>query len=165
MGNFGTRIYDLAQVGTRLEVIAPRGKFMLPDDPTLPLMLISGGSGVTPYRGMMRYITQKKLPTRVLNLYSVRATEDIIFNNDFHDLCKLNPNFQFVVTCTRVPPEDTSWTGLRGRVDPEMVRRFTADLQRTIYYGCGSHDFVIATAKMLLAMGLPKERVIYEDWG
>jgi ferredoxin-NADP reductase len=165
MGNFGTRIYETARVGTVLQVIPPRGKFFLPDDPNVPVMLISGGSGVTPYRSMMRYIIQKKLPTKVVNLYSVRVPEDIIFNDEFHELCKVNPNFKFVVTCTRVPPEDNSWRGLRGRVNPEMVKQLSDDCDRTVFYGCGSHDFVVGTAKMLHDMGLPKERVIYEDWG
>src|ERR1041385_486966 len=165
MGHFGTLIYDTGAIGTRAMVIPPRGKFLLPADPGLPVMLISGGSGVTPYRSMMRYIIQKKLPTRAVNLYSVRLPEDIIFKNEFERLCAQNPNFTFLVTCTRVPPEDTSWKGLRGRVNPEMVRKFTEDTERTAYYSCGSHDFVVGTSKMLHDMGLPKERVIYEDWG
>ncbi len=165
MGNMGTRLYETAQVGTELHVIPPRGKFLLPDDPTLPVMLISGGSGVTPYRSMMRYIVQNKLPTRVVNLYSVRVPEDIIFREEFDELCRRNPHFKFLITCTRVAPEDTSWTGLRGRVNPDMVRQFTENAARTVYFGCGSHDFVVGAAKMLLGMGLPKERVIYEDWG
>src|SRR5439155_9413788 len=118
MGHFGTRIYETGAIGTRVIVIPPRGKFVLPADPTVPVMLISGGSGVTPYRSMMRYIIQKDLPTHVVNLYSVRLPEDIIFNVEFQELCQRNPNFKFVVTGTRVPPEDTSWTGLRGRVSP-----------------------------------------------
>jgi ferredoxin-NADP reductase len=165
MGHFGTRIYETGDVGKVLNVIPPRGKFLLPQDPTLPLMLLSGGSGVTPYRSMMRYILQKNLPTRVVNLYSVRAPEDIIFKDEFEELCRQNPNFKFFVTCTRVPPEDPSWKGLRGRIDPAMVRRFTEDADRTVYYICGSHDFVVGEAKMLHDMGLPKERVIFEDWG
>ncbi len=165
MGNFGTRIYETGHVGKVLNVIPPRGKFLVPEDPTVPLMLLSGGSGVTPYRSMMRYILQRKLPTRVVNFYSVRVPEDIIFKDEFEQLCKANPNFKFFVTCTRVPPQDTSWTGLRGRIRPDMVRQFTEDPERTVYYGCGSHDFVVGTAKMLLDMGLPKQRVIYEDWG
>lgn len=165
MGNFGTRVYDTVKEGHVLNVIPPRGKFVLPDNPELPLMLISGGSGVTPYRSMMRYILQKQLPTRVVNLYSVRVPEEIIFKDEFEQLCRQNPNFKFLVTCTRVPPEDNSWTGLRGRVNPDMVRQFTEDAARTVYYVCGSHDFVVGMAKMLHDMGLPKERVIYEDWG
>jgi ferredoxin-NADP reductase len=165
MGNFGSHIFEAGREGLKVMVIPPRGKFLLPGDPLLPLMLISGGSGVTPYRGMMRYLVQKKLPTKVVNLYSVRVPEDIIFRGEFEEMCAANPNFKFIVTCTRVPAEDKSWTGLRGRIDPEMVRRFTEDAERTVYYVCGSHDFVVGAAKMLHDMGLPRERVIYEDWG
>src|SRR2546422_10674717 len=40
MGNFGTRIYDTGKVDTTLQVIPPRGKFLLPEDPARPLLLI-----------------------------------------------------------------------------------------------------------------------------
>src|SRR5439155_21708891 len=120
MGHFGTRIYETGAIGTRVIVIPPRGKFVLPADPTVPVMLISGGSGVTPYRAMMRYIIQKKLPTRVINLYSVRLPEDIIFQREFEQLCVQNPNFSFHITCTRLPPEDHSSTPLRGRTHPNV---------------------------------------------
>ena len=165
MGGFGAHVYEVAKEGTVLQVIAPRGKFVLPANPEIPVMLISGGSGVTPYRSMMRYMIQRKLPTRVMNLYSVRIPADIIFRDEFEALCRVNPNFQFLVTCTRVPSGDTSWTGLRGRVSPEMVQRFSPDADRTVYYSCGSHAFIAGTTKMLYDMGLPKERVIFEDWG
>ena len=164
-GRMGTRIYDTAQVGSVLQVIPPRGKFLLPDDPALPVMLISGGSGVTPYRGMMRYLWQKRWPTRVVNLYSVRTDEEIIFHDEFSELCRLNPNFKFIVTCTRLSPDYTGWTGLRGRINPDLVRQLTEDAERTVYYACGSHEFVASLAQMLREMGLPKQRVIYEDWG
>ena len=165
MGNFGTRIYETGVVGTKTMVIPPRGKFVLPADSTVPVMLISGGSGVTPYRSMMAYIVQKNLPTRVVNLYSVRVPDDIIFKSEFEQLCRLNPKFKFVVTCTRLSPGDNSWCGVRGRINPDLVSQLTVDAERTVYYSCGSHDFVIGTAAMLRDMGLPKERVVYEDWG
>ena len=103
--------------------------------------------------------------TRVVNVYSVRLPEEIIFDAEFRALCAANPNFKHFVTCTRVPPENTSWTGLRGRINAELVRRFTEDAARTVYYSCGSHEFVASLSRMLLEIGLPKQRVIWEDWG
>ncbi len=165
MGDFGARFYETARVGMKLPVIPPRGKFILPDDPARPLMLISGGSGVTPYRSMMRWIVQKKLPTRVVTLYSVRTPPDIIFQREFEELCRQNPNFSFHVTCTRLPAEDDSWQGRRGRVSPAMVEELTPDRDRAVYYVCGGHEFVRDVAAMLHGMGFPKERVLFEDWG
>jgi ferredoxin-NADP reductase len=165
MGNFGTRFYNEAHAGTVLNVIPPRGKFVLPDDSTTPLLLMAGGSGVTPYRSMMRYIAQKKFPTRVTVLYSVRVPDDIIFKKEFEQLCAANSNFRFVVTCTRVAPEDPSWTGLRGRINADMIRQHDPDPQRTHYYSCGAREFVRSMAQTLAEMNIPRDRIIYEDWG
>jgi ferredoxin-NADP reductase len=165
MGNFGTRFYNEARVGTVLNVLPPRGKFLLPDDPTVPLLFMAGGSGVTPYRGMMRYIHQKKFPTRVTLLYSVRVPEDIIFKNDFESLCAQNPQFRFVVTCTRLAPEDKSWAGPRGRINAEMIRCNDPDPARAHYYACGAREFIRNMAQLLAEMRIPRERVVYEDWG
>ncbi len=165
MGNFGTRFYNEAHTGTVLNVIPPRGKFLLPDDPSVPLLLMAGGSGVTPYRGMLRYISQRKLPTEVTILYSVRTPVDIIFKREFEQLCADNPLFRFVVTCTRLAPEDTSWTGLRGRINADMIRQHDPDPKRAHYYSCGARAFVTGMAQTLSEMGIARERIIYEDWG
>jgi ferredoxin-NADP reductase len=126
---------------------------------------MAGGSGVTPYRGMMRYIHQKKFPTRVTLLYSVRVPEDIIFKNDFESLCAQNPQFRFVVTCTRLAPEDKSWAGPRGRINAEMIRCNDPDPARAHYYACGAREFIRNMAQLLAEMRIPRERVVYEDWG
>jgi ferredoxin-NADP reductase len=165
MGNFGARFYNDARIGTVLNIIPPRGRFVLPDAPDIPLLLMAAGSGVTPYRGMMRYIVQRNLPTRVALLYSVRTPQDIIFRRDFEQLCALNPRFQFAVTCTRLAPEDKSWTGLRGRINADLIRELDPDPQRAHYYSCGGREFVRGMAQLLGDMGIPRERVIYEDWG
>jgi len=164
-GNMGTHIYNAVTVGSVLHVIPPRGRFLLPDDPTLPLMFLSGGSGVTPYRGMMRYIHQRGLLTSVVNLYSVRTPSDIIFKKDFEELVQANSNFSFVVTCTRMEPNDPSWTGLRGRINFDLIQRQPLDANRAIYYVCGSHGFLAGLRELLDEAGVPKDRIKHEDWG
>lgn len=165
MGHLGTRLYDEAKPGTTFDVIPPVGKFLLPSDPSLPVMLISGGTGITPYRGMMRYILQRSFPTRVINLHSARSPEDIVFHDDFERMCALNPRFTFVVTCTRLPPDDVTWTGPRGRIGWGLIQQLTPDPDRTVYYVCGSHEFVADIAATLHAAGMPHDRIRYEDWG
>src|SRR5262249_18247744 len=108
---------------------------------------------------------QRNLPTKVVNLYSVRVPADIIFEGEFHAMCQQNANFTFNVTCTRVSADDPSWNGLRGRINPDMIEQFSPDSTRAVYYVCGSHDFVAHESQMLRDMGFPKDRVIYEDWG
>src|ERR1051326_3031824 len=120
-GKMGTRIVDWAKPGDKMFVIAPTGRFLPVYEPDRHLICIAGGSGVTPFRGFVRDATRRKLPTRITILYSVRTTNDIIFNEEFHRLQLDNPNFNFYVTCTRLHPQDP-WTGRRGRMTADWLK-------------------------------------------
>ena len=83
-------------------VLPPAGKFFPVIRGEQTFDLHRGRSGVTPFRGFVREATRRKLDTKITVLYSVRTTNDIIFNDEFHQLEMDNPNFKFYVTCTRL---------------------------------------------------------------
>ncbi len=164
-GKMGTRIVDWAKAGDRLCVIEPVGKFLPVYEPDKHLICIAGGSGVTPFRGFVREATRRQLETKITILYSVRTTNDIIFNEEFRELEQQNPNFNFFVTCTRLHPQDP-WTGRRGRINAEWVREHILDLANTVFYACGPNELVEATERMVLHdLKVPKEQVKTEKWG
>ncbi len=94
-GKMGTRIVDWAKPGDKMGVLPPTGKFLPVYEPDKHLICIAGGSGVTPFRGFVREATRRKLETKITVLYSVRTTNDIIFNDEFHELAIEEPAFQF----------------------------------------------------------------------
>ena len=164
-GKMGTRVVDWAKSGDRLCVIEPAGKFLPAYEPDKHLICIAGGSGVTPFRGFVREATRRQLETKITILYSVRTTNDIIFNEEFRELEQQNPNFNFFVTCTRLHLQDP-WTGRRGRIDAEWVREHIYDLANTIFYACGPNELVEATERLvLLDLKVPKEQIKTEKWG
>ena len=160
----GTRVVDWAKSGDRLCVIEPAGKFLPAYEPDKHLICIAGGSGVTPFRGFVREATRRQLETKITILYSVRTTNDIIFNEEFRELEQQNPNFNFFVTCTRLHLQDP-WTGRRGRIDAEWVREHIYDLANTIFYACGPNELVEATERLVLLDLVPKEQIKTEKWG
>jgi ferredoxin-NADP reductase len=165
-GKMGTRMVDWAEPGHKLFVIPPTGR-CLPvfDPPGKHLVCIAGGSGVTPFRGFVREATRRQLDTRITILYSVRTTEDIIFNHEFRELEKANPRFRFLVTCTRLG-EDDPWPGRRGRIDAKWVKEQITSLDDTFFYACGPNALVENTEKLVREqMGVPKEQMKTEKWG
>src|SRR5260370_359286 len=138
-GKMGTRIVDWAKVGDKMGVLPPVGKFLPVYEPDKHLICIAGGSGVTPFRAYVREATRRKLETKITVLYSVRTTNDIIFNEEFHKLQLDNPRFNFFVTCTRLHPED-SWTGRRGRITAEWVKEHIHDLAATVFSACRPNE-------------------------
>lgn len=164
-GKMGTRLVDWAKPGDTLWVIAPTGRFLPVFEPDKHLICIAGGSGVTPFRGFVREATWRKLQTKISILYSVRTTNDVIFNAEFRQLEQQNPNFQFHVTCTRLLTEDP-WTGRRGRINADWIKEYVHDLKNTVFYACGPNDLVDATQALVVGeMGVPKDQMKTEKWG
>jgi ferredoxin-NADP reductase len=164
-GKMGTRMVDWAKAGDKISVIPPVGKFLPVYEPNKHLICIAGGSGVTPFRGFVREATRRKLETKITILYSVRTTNDIIFDAEFRELEQENPNFNFYVTCTRLVPEDP-WTGRRGRITPEWVKEHVHDLANTVFYACGPNELVESTEELVThGLGVPKEQMKTEKWG
>ncbi len=164
-GKMGTRLVDWIKPGHRLMVLPPVGKFLPVYEPDKHLICIAGGSGVTPFRGFVREATRRQLKTRITILYSVRESGDVIFNREFAELAAQNPNIKFLVTCTRLQPDDP-WPGRRGRIDAAWVKEQVADLANTIFYACGPNELVeFAEQTVLRELGVPKEQMKTEKWG
>lgn len=162
-GKMGTRIVDWAKEGDRMGVLPPTGRFLPAFDKHM--ICIAGGSGVTPYRAFVREATARNLDTKITVLYSVRTTNDIIFNDEFRQLAQINPNFNFYVTCTRIHPEDP-WTGRRGRIDAAWVKEHIFDVSQTMLYACGPNELVEVIENLVLKdIGAPREQIRTEKWG
>ena len=164
-GKMGTRIVDWAAPGDTLFVIPPVGRFLPVYEQEKHLVCIAGGSGVTPFRGFAREATYRELRTRITILYSVRTTNDIIFNQEFRELEEKNPRFKFNVTCTRLAEEDP-WSGRRGRISADWIKSIATDMENTVFYACGPTALVEGTEQLISKeLGLPKEQLKLEKWG
>lgn len=164
-GRMGTRIVDWAKPGDKLGVLPPAGKFLPVYEPDKHLVCLAGGSGVTPFRGFVREATRRQLETRITVIYSVRTTNDIIFEREFRELAQANTNFNFYVTCTRLHEEDR-WTGRRGRITADWVKEQVHDMPNTIFYACGPNPLVeFAEDLVLRELGVPKSQMKTEKWG
>jgi len=164
-GKMGTRVVDWVKEGDKLGVLPPVGKFLPVYEPGAHLICIAGGSGVTPFRGFVREATRRKLQTRITILYSVRTTNDIIFDSEFRQLEQQNPHFSFFVTCTRLSAQDP-WTGRRGRIDAAWTKEQIVDTANTVFYACGPNELVDNTQRMVVTeLGIPKQQMLTEKWG
>ena len=163
MGSFGARFYRFPE-GKVLKVIPPRGQFTLDKEITDDLLLTAGGSGVTPYRGFVRYLRSVGHTRPVTVLYSARVPEDLVFDAEFRMHAREVPWFKYVPTVTRLAP-DIPFDGLRGRVNDEMVKALIRDPKTTTYYACGPNEFVDTALGAAERLGIPKERRRKEKWG
>ena len=163
MGDFGSRLYRFP-AGRALDVIAPRGKFTLDAASADDLALFAGGSGVTPFRSYVRFLSATGATRTTTLVYSGQTPEQLLFDGEFRTLAARHPWFHYIPTVTRLP-EGARFAGRRGRIDLDLVRSIVKSPARTLVYACGPGAFVDASLALALEAGVPKERTKREVWG
>lgn len=110
----------------------PIGDFKLPEDTTIPVVLVAGGIGCTPYHSMLSAKDQKTVTQRPTTLlYNASATGEVAFKDTFK---VLGNNFKTIVgerlqvkQILDAASADNSHIYLSGP-DP-MVKSFTKQLK------------------------------------
>ncbi len=145
--------------GDKAKAKGPMGFFVLKED-AKETVFLGGGIGITPFRDMIKYATDKKLPIKMTLLYSNKTPDDICYRDEWHVFERENPNLKVINTITK--PEGTGWSGRTGRIDDSMIKEFCSDLQNTVFYICGPSGMVNALSELLKSMNLPQQNINVE---
>src|SRR4029077_12753031 len=111
---------DRAVLGMTVEATGPFGHFCFNQAEDKHMVLIAGGSGITPMMAMLRYIDDLCLDTTVTLLYFVRTSKDVIFERELEGLRARLQNFQYHLVLSQPHPE---WSGPRGHVSREFIEQ------------------------------------------
>jgi ferredoxin-NADP reductase len=125
-----------------------------------PLLLAAGGSGVVPFRAMLRHRAAAGSDVPVTLVVSARAQEDLIYRAELEGLAERN-GVRLVRTLTRDVP--AGWDGSTGRVSRELLAPLVE--AETQAFVCGPTGFVEAAADLLVALGVDPARVKTERFG
>jgi glycine betaine catabolism B len=157
-----------------VKVRGPQGKFVLHDDYSKPAVFLSGGIGVTPFRSMIKYATDKQLPIKIVMFDSNRNQENTLFKKEFDEYVNINRNLKTVYTITEEQgAQDTSsptrqqWTGERGRIDKAMLTKHLTDdeIRKSIFYTCGPPGMIKAMQDLIQNdLDIPKDRIKVEEF-
>jgi ferredoxin-NADP reductase len=128
-----------------------------------PLLLVAGGSGVVPFRSMLRHWAAGKDDAAARLLYSSRTLPDVIYRQELTRFAaEAGVDVRFALT--RGWPDD--WEGHRGRVDHGFLEKVAwAPDERPLVYICGPTSFVEAVAQALVDIGHDPSRVKTERFG
>ena len=179
---FSTRIRDspykkrlsTLEEGTKVKVRGPEGQFVLHQDYSKPAVFLSGGIGVTPFRSMIKYATDKQLPTRITMFDSNRNRSNILFKKEFDDWAGINKNLKIIYIISEDEQHEPSlsttndWKGEYGRINKSMILKYldTNVLNNSIFYICGPPGMLKAMQALLQEddLNIPKERIKVEEF-
>jgi ferredoxin-NADP reductase len=116
-----------ARPGLVLHLSQAEGSFTLPDDLPDRLLLVSGGSGITPLMSMLRTLVDTEYSGRVTFLHYSQGPETTIFRDELEQLGQ-RANIEMVVVHTRHGGE---------RFTPAELARIAPDHGSVATFACG----------------------------
>jgi len=149
------------RVGERVRVFGPLGDLLY--DPSRPALMLAGGIGITPFRGMLRYAADTGGKQPIVLLYSARVPEEFAFRNELDHLARSHASIDVRYTVTRPEESKSAWTGRTGRIGEEWIREALERLDRPKAYVVGLPGMARETLSVLRdRLGFLEDDLEYE---
>ncbi|WP_153640286.1 NADH:ubiquinone reductase (Na(+)-transporting) subunit F [Prolixibacter sp. NT017] len=160
-------IYSL-KPGDKVTISGPYGEFFLKDNDN-EMMFIGGGAGMAPMRSHLFHLfhTVKESNKKVTFWYGARSWKEVFYYDQFRDIEKNFPNFEFHLALSEPLPED-NWDGPTGFIHQVIYDNYLSkheEPEEIDYYLCGPPMMNDAVTKMLYELGVPDENVLFDDFG
>ncbi|MBL7978532.1 MAG: NADH:ubiquinone reductase (Na(+)-transporting) subunit F [Bacteroidetes Order II. Incertae sedis bacterium] len=153
--------------GDKVTISGPYGEFHIKDTGN-EMVYIGGGAGMAPLRSQIFHLFHTlKTGRKVSYWYGARSKREIFYEEHFRAIEREFPNFQFNIALSEPLPED-NWTGYVGFIHQVVLDNYLGkheapeDIE---YYLCGPPMMLSAVDKMLDSLGVPKEKIAFDDFG
>ncbi|WP_454741375.1 NO-inducible flavohemoprotein [Cupriavidus necator] len=164
-GYVSNRLHDHINVGDEVKLAAPYGSFHIDVNARTPIVLISGGVGLTPMISMLKRAIQD--PQRqVVFVHGARNSAVHAMRDRLREAAKANENFDLFVFYDQPLPQDEQGRDydFPGLVDVKLIEKAVL-LPDADYYICGPIPFMRMQHDALKNLGIHEARIHYEVFG
>ena len=165
-GRLSTLLHEDLEVGSIVEVTAPMGEFRLDLDKTTPVVLVSGGVGLTPMMSMISTLVAAESPRRIAFVHACRNARVHAFKRWLAEAMATHANVSRAVFYEEVSETDREGVDydFAGRIDFSRIAD-QAILPDADYYLCGPVPFMQQQREALIALGVDATRIHTEVFG
>jgi stearoyl-CoA 9-desaturase NADPH oxidoreductase len=128
-----------ATTGAILHLGEAQGDFVLPDPRPQRLVLISGGSGITPVMSMLRTLCDEGHDGEVLFVHYARTAADWLYRGEVQALARTRPNTTSQYVATREGGE---------RLDAAAIKRLVGEIDDVHAAVCGPPALIEAVREI-----------------
>ena len=154
---------DKVRVGDEFEASCPNGVFRWqPVFHSRKMLLLGGGSGITPFLSMIREITEAGLDRDVVLLYGSRNPGVALYHEELTHIAETFPNIRYHLV---VSDADAQWNGPRGFMTAELIKELVPDYAERTAYICGPEIMNAFCVTQLESLGLSHKNIRREMFG
>ena len=161
-----------------MTISGPYGEFFI-NESEAEMLYVGGGAGMAPMRSHLYHLFKTlKTGRKVTYWYGGRSKRELFYIDHFRKIEEEFPNFQFNIVLSDPTPED-NWKEKKSIDDKDgdgflgFVHQAVIDHQlnhheepeEIEFYFCGPPMMNQAVIKMTEDFGIPKENVLFDDFG
>ncbi len=154
-------LWKTVKIGDVFKIKGPAGVFYLPEKLDHDLVLICTGTGIAPFRSMIKDIFAKSKEYKHIHLiFGTRTKDGILYLEDWKKLQSQMENFTFSVALSR-----EEYEGYQGYVHNLYLKKYKNVSPQRKFFLCGWQTMVDECKKNLLELGYADNQIIEELYG
>lgn len=155
-GYFSAQVFNQMREKAMLRVTGPLGTFFLREDSDRPAILIGGGTGFAPIKGILEHAFHSGVQKPLHLFWGVRAKRDLYLEELPARWLQDHANFSYTPVLSEPMPGD-NWSGATGYVSDTVIREYPDLAGHDVYMG-GPPVMVEAGHKLFMQHGLDESR-------
>ena len=167
-GLISNYLHDHVGKGSVLPVGPPCGEFTLdPDAAKRPIVLLSGGVGLTPMLSMLKALAHRRPEVPVYFIHGTRNSATHAMDAEVRAAAARLPNGRVHVRYNEPLAGDVEGASCDavGTIDVPLLRSLVPNLHAAEFYMCGPKPFMACLYRGLREAGVPEAQVHLEFFG
>lgn len=161
-GEFTNHVFNQMQVKALLRIRGPQGSFFLREDSTRPVILMGGGTGFAPLKGIVEHALHSGFKPPMHLYWGARSRRDLYKDALPRAWTEQHAPFRYTPVLSE-PLAEEAWMGRSGFVH-EAVADDYPDLSGHDVYMSGPPAMIAAARKLFLRHGLPESQLFFDSF-
>ncbi len=161
-GDFTGHVFQTMKETDLLRIKGPLGSFFLRDDSERPIIMMAGGTGFAPMKGMIEQALEAGLKQPITLYWGARTRADLYQRELAETWAREHGQIDFVPVLSE-PGEKDGWQERTGFVHEAVVADF-GDLSAHDIYMAGPPPMIEAAKKAFALKGADPERLFYDSF-
>ncbi|MCD4838751.1 MULTISPECIES: NO-inducible flavohemoprotein [Neobacillus] len=158
-------LHDHVKEGDILKVSAPAGDFVLDTSKDTPVVLLSGGVGLTPMMSMLKTIVETQPERKVTFIHAAQNGNVHALREEVEELAKLdNVTAYFFYDSPTEEDRKNNRFDVEGYVTREWLKE-KVEIEDADFYFCGPVPFMKSINSFLIDLGVAEDKIHYEFFG
>lgn len=135
---------------TPVKFYGPSGGLVLDEIKKPFYVFLALGIGITPFRSIIIYVSQKNLKIPITLFVSFSKKEDVLFHDELMDISKSNSNIKIIYSF--------------ARLNEIFIRKNIKYINKHLYFIAGPSSALLDLEEVVSGMGVSSDKIFIEDF-